>query len=207
MKRAVTDLFYTFCDWMHDCDFIATQQRSYSHYNQGLSALSKQPTCLFHRAEQEYWLTRDLDVTLQVKLLYTADNEKRLAIKVKKLNEDLLGAQSRVTAALRLSEEDQITIATLRKELERNWKQIDASHDKVCWLSSFSITLDMSMKRVKNCHWDVSMQHLHPALVIFPGINLSTIRCVWTAFAYIQILALRCLRGLGTLGSECVGLV
>ena len=151
---------------------------------------------------QRIWILQFL-----FKLLYTADNEKRLAIKVKKLNEDLLGAQSRVTAALRLSEEDQITIATLRKELERNWKQIDASHDKVCWLSSFSITLDMSMKRVKNCHWDVSMQHLHPALVNFPGINLSTIRCVWTAFAYIQILALQCLRGLGTLGSNCVGLV
>lgn len=60
-----------------------------------------------------------------------ADNEKRLALKVKKLNENLLGAQSRVTAALRLSEEDQITIATLRKELEKNWKLIDASHDKV----------------------------------------------------------------------------
>ena len=60
-----------------------------------------------------------------------ADNERRLAAKCKQLNEDLVGAGARVTAALRLSEEDQTTIATLRKELEKTWRQIGASHDKV----------------------------------------------------------------------------
>ena len=59
-----------------------------------------------------------------------ADNEKRLAVKCKQLNEDLTGASGRVTAALRLSEEDQLTIAALRKELEKHWKSIDATHDK-----------------------------------------------------------------------------
>lgn len=60
-----------------------------------------------------------------------ADNEKRLVVRCKQLNEDLSGASARVTAALRLSEEDQLTIAALRKELEKQWKQIDALHDKV----------------------------------------------------------------------------
>ena len=59
-----------------------------------------------------------------------ADNEKRLATKCRQLNEDLTGASARVTAALRLSEEDQFTITALRKELEKHWRQIDASHDK-----------------------------------------------------------------------------
>lgn len=65
------------------------------------------------------------------------DNEKRLAAKCKQLNEDLTGASARVTAALRLSEEDQLTIAALRKELEKYWKQIDTTHDKA--QSSFKI--------------------------------------------------------------------
>lgn len=41
-----------------------------------------------------------------------------------------MGASARATAALRLSEEDQLTIAALRKELEKHWRQIDATHDK-----------------------------------------------------------------------------
>lgn len=64
-------------------------------------------------------------------LLHFADNERRLAVKCKQLNAELMGAGARVAAVLRLSEEDQTTIAALRKELEKNWKQIDASHDKV----------------------------------------------------------------------------
>lgn len=42
-----------------------------------------------------------------------------------------MAAAARVTAALRLGEEDQNTIVTLRKELEKTWKQISASHSRV----------------------------------------------------------------------------
>ena len=59
-----------------------------------------------------------------------ADNEKRLAAKCRQLKEDLTCASVRVTAALRLSEEDQLTMTALRKELEKHWRQIDATHDK-----------------------------------------------------------------------------
>ena len=38
--------------------------------------------------------------------------------------------QQRFTA-LRLSEEDQTTIVTLKKEVEKAWKLVDASHEKV----------------------------------------------------------------------------
>ena len=74
-----------------------------------------------------------LSSTKALASLYAAyvDNEKRLAAKCKQLNKDLVGAAARVTAALRLSEEDQTTIATLRKELEKTWRRIDAGHDKV----------------------------------------------------------------------------
>ena len=33
--------------------------------------------------------------------------------------------------ALRLSEEDQTTIVTLKKEVEKAWKLVDASHERV----------------------------------------------------------------------------
>lgn len=42
---------------------------------------------------------------------------------------------AKVQTALKLSEEDQSTIQALKKEIEKAWKMVDASHEKV-WLSS-----------------------------------------------------------------------
>ena len=36
----------------------------------------------------------------------------------------------KVQTALRLSQEDQTTIASLKKEIERAWKMVEASHEK-----------------------------------------------------------------------------
>ena len=60
-----------------------------------------------------------------------ADNEKRLTKKVKELNGEIVGNAAKVQTALRLSEEDQNTIVTLKKEVEKAWKLVDASHEKV----------------------------------------------------------------------------
>ena len=60
-----------------------------------------------------------------------SDNEKRLTKKVKELNGEIVGNAAKVQTALRLSEEDQTTIVTLKKEVEKAWKLVDASHEKV----------------------------------------------------------------------------
>ena len=42
-----------------------------------------------------------------------------------------MAAAAKTEGALQLSQEDQSTIAALRREVEKNWKAIDASHEKV----------------------------------------------------------------------------
>lgn len=39
--------------------------------------------------------------------------------------------QTQVSTALKLSEEDQATIAALKREIEKSWKVVDAAHEKV----------------------------------------------------------------------------
>ena len=51
---------------------------------------------------------------------------------MKELNGEIVGNAAKVQTALRLSEEDQNTIVTLKKEVEKAWKLVDASHEKVC---------------------------------------------------------------------------
>lgn len=61
-----------------------------------------------------------------------ADNEKRLVKKCRELNSEIVGNAAKVQTALKLSEEDQQTIVALKKEIEKAWKTVDASHEKVC---------------------------------------------------------------------------
>lgn len=42
-----------------------------------------------------------------------------------------MGNAAKVQTALKLSEEDQQTIVALKKEIEKAWKMVDASHEKV----------------------------------------------------------------------------
>eukprot|EP00878_Enallax_costatus_P038802 GHUV01044274.1.p1 GENE.GHUV01044274.1~~GHUV01044274.1.p1 ORF type:complete len:146 (+),score=31.36 GHUV01044274.1:350-787(+) len=59
------------------------------------------------------------------------DNEKRLVKKCRELNTEIVGNAAKVQTALKLSEEDQQTIVALKKEIEKAWKMVDASHEKV----------------------------------------------------------------------------
>jgi len=58
------------------------------------------------------------------------DSEKRLIKKGRELNQEIVSNAVKVQTALRLSQEDQSTIASLKKEIERAWKMVEASHDK-----------------------------------------------------------------------------
>ena len=58
------------------------------------------------------------------------DNEKRLIKKCRELNSEIVSNAAKVQTALKLSEEDQGTIAALKKEIEKAWKLVDASPEK-----------------------------------------------------------------------------
>ena len=58
------------------------------------------------------------------------EGEKRLVKKCRELNAELVANAAKVQTALKLSEEDQSTIAAHKKEIEKAWKMVDASHDK-----------------------------------------------------------------------------
>jgi chromosome segregation ATPase len=58
------------------------------------------------------------------------ESEKRLIKKCRELNGEIVSNGSKVHMALNLSKEDQITIQNLKKEIERAWKMVEASHEK-----------------------------------------------------------------------------
>ncbi|PAA46952.1 hypothetical protein BOX15_Mlig023212g2 [Macrostomum lignano] len=58
------------------------------------------------------------------------ESEKRLMQKCRELKAEIVANSAKMTSALKLSEEDQATIASLKKEIEKAWKMVDAAHDK-----------------------------------------------------------------------------
>ncbi|XP_076839412.1 cilia- and flagella-associated protein 58 isoform X2 [Brachyhypopomus gauderio] len=58
------------------------------------------------------------------------ESEKRLMIKCRDLNADIVTNSVKVATALKLSEEDQTTITMLKEELEKAWRLVDAAHEK-----------------------------------------------------------------------------
>jgi len=58
------------------------------------------------------------------------DSEKRLIKKCRELNAEIVSNAAKVQTALKLSQEDQSTIASLKREIEKAWKMVDASHEK-----------------------------------------------------------------------------
>ncbi|ELV11671.1 Coiled-coil domain-containing protein 147, partial [Tupaia chinensis] len=58
------------------------------------------------------------------------DNEKRLMAKCRELNAEIVVNSAKVATALKLSQDDQTTIASLKKEIEKAWKMVDTAYDK-----------------------------------------------------------------------------
>jgi len=58
------------------------------------------------------------------------ESEKRLIKKCRELNSEIVSNATKVQTALSLSKEDQMTIQNLKKEIERAWKMVEASHEK-----------------------------------------------------------------------------
>ncbi|KAK3729105.1 hypothetical protein RRG08_005477 [Elysia crispata] len=58
------------------------------------------------------------------------ESERRLMQKCRELNAEIVANSAKVATALKLSQEDQATIASLKKEVEKAWKMVDAAHEK-----------------------------------------------------------------------------
>jgi chromosome segregation ATPase len=58
------------------------------------------------------------------------ESERRLIKRCRELNNEIVTNAAKVQTALRLSQEDQKTIAQLRKELDKAWAMVDLSHKK-----------------------------------------------------------------------------
>ena len=58
------------------------------------------------------------------------DQEKRLIKKCRELNGEIVNNAAKVQTALKLSQEDQATIGSLRKEIEKAWTMVDVAHEK-----------------------------------------------------------------------------
>eukprot|EP00397_Hematodinium_sp_SG-2012_P012112 GEMP01012273.1.p1 GENE.GEMP01012273.1~~GEMP01012273.1.p1 ORF type:complete len:841 (+),score=238.85 GEMP01012273.1:28-2550(+) len=58
------------------------------------------------------------------------DNEERLIKKCRELNTEIQQSTSKVQTALKLSQEDQATIESLKQTIDRNWHMVDASQEK-----------------------------------------------------------------------------
>ncbi|XP_038613466.1 cilia- and flagella-associated protein 58 [Tachyglossus aculeatus] len=58
------------------------------------------------------------------------ENEKRLMAKCRELNAEIVVNSAKVSTALKLSQDDQTTIASLKKEIEKAWKMVDSAYDK-----------------------------------------------------------------------------
>lgn len=58
------------------------------------------------------------------------ESEKRLMSKCRELNAEIVANAAKVATALKLSQEDQTTISSLKKEIEKAWKMVDAAHEK-----------------------------------------------------------------------------
>ena len=64
-------------------------------------------------------------------MVHCADNEKRLGRKCRDLGAELVATTAKVSSALMLNKEDTASILALKKELEKAWKNADASSEKV----------------------------------------------------------------------------
>ncbi|CAB1442027.1 unnamed protein product [Pleuronectes platessa] len=58
------------------------------------------------------------------------ENERRLMSKCRELNSEIVSSSTKVVAALKLSQEDESTINLLKRELEKAWEMIKATHDQ-----------------------------------------------------------------------------
>lgn len=63
-------------------------------------------------------------------LITTHENELKLINKVKELNSEIEVNAAKVATAIKLSQEDKVTLALLKKEVEKAWKMVEFEQEK-----------------------------------------------------------------------------
>ncbi|XP_068807258.1 cilia- and flagella-associated protein 58 [Struthio camelus] len=58
------------------------------------------------------------------------ENEKRLMEKCRELNAELVVNSSKVAALTKLSKDDRVSISSMKREIEKAWKMVDAAYEK-----------------------------------------------------------------------------
>ena len=89
------------------------------------------------------------------------ESEKRLIKKCRELNAEIVSNAAKVQTALKLSEEDQAIISSLKKEIEKAWSMVDASHENE----------SRSKERIKELKEEIS--NLTSLIEQGPGASLS----------------------------------
>jgi chromosome segregation ATPase len=77
------------------------------------------------------------------------ESERRLIKKCKDLRTEVESHVHKVNGASKLSSEDQTAIANLRKEIERTWKAVDASHEKEARLKELIARLKLELVQLQ----------------------------------------------------------
>ncbi|XP_009951598.1 PREDICTED: coiled-coil domain-containing protein 147, partial [Leptosomus discolor] len=78
------------------------------------------------------------------------ENEKRLTEKCTKLAADLLVTSSKVAALTKLSKDDEETISSMKKELEKAWKMVDTAYEKEQKVKQTINSLQEEITRLNN---------------------------------------------------------
>ncbi|XP_029646015.1 cilia- and flagella-associated protein 58-like [Octopus sinensis] len=75
------------------------------------------------------------------------ENEKRLMLKCRELNAEMIAQGAKVSHLMILSEEDQTNIASLKKEVEKAWKLVDQNQEKEL---TYKETIDGLKNEIEN---------------------------------------------------------
>ncbi|XP_016109476.1 cilia- and flagella-associated protein 58, partial [Sinocyclocheilus grahami] len=68
------------------------------------------------------------------------ENEKRLMSKCRELNAEIMSNTVKVSTAMKLADEDQATITSLKMEIDKAWKMVEASHAKELQMKEEEVT-------------------------------------------------------------------
>ena len=76
------------------------------------------------------------------------ESEKRLIKKCQELNQEIVSNAAKIQSALQLSQEDEASIVSLRKEIEKAWKMVDGANEKEAKAKDTILALSNEVKRL-----------------------------------------------------------
>ena len=109
--------------------------------------------------------------------------------KCRELNAEIVANAAKVQTALKLNEEDQSTIAALKKEIEKAWKMVDASHEKEAKAKETIQQLKVGSASLPTRHVQGSIAYLHERSCGIHVFMRPQLYCMHMAHAMFQVSA------------------